>query len=80
MFHLISRSLKWPSAAYNAERSVGSFDFTPGTLANGGPPQKRASLHVVAVDNALASFDRRDRRVDQRHHVFAAALRRRATR
>jgi formamidopyrimidine-DNA glycosylase len=61
VFHLmIAGRFKWRDPGSTIPRKVGlaAFDFAPGTLLlTEAATQKRASLHVVRGENALASFD-----------------------
>jgi formamidopyrimidine-DNA glycosylase len=61
VFHLmIAGRFKWREAGIAVPRKVGlaAFDFAGGTLLlTEAATQKRASLHVVGSEDALASFD-----------------------
>ena len=61
VFHLmISGRFKWRDRGVAVPRKVGlaAFDFAGGTLLlTEAATKKRASLHVVGSENALASFD-----------------------
>jgi formamidopyrimidine-DNA glycosylase len=60
VFHLmIAGRFKWREAGIAVPRKVGlaAFDFAGGTLLLTEATQKRASLHVVGSEDALASFD-----------------------
>jgi formamidopyrimidine-DNA glycosylase len=61
VFHLmIAGRFKWRDRGANIARKVGlaAFDFEDGTLLlTEAATQKRASLHVVQGEDALASFD-----------------------
>ena len=61
VFHLmITGRFKWakPGASVPKKRAHGAFDFPKGTvLLTEQAPKKRASLHVVAGEDALAELD-----------------------
>jgi formamidopyrimidine-DNA glycosylase len=81
VFHLmITGRFKWvkPGAAVPAKRAHGAFDFAHGTLLlTEQSTQKRASLHVVRGEAALAALDPGGIDVFEASPAdFAAALRR----
>jgi formamidopyrimidine-DNA glycosylase len=79
VFHLmIAGRFKWREAGSKIPGKIGlaAFDFAPGTLLlTEAATRKRASLHVVRGEDALASFDPGGIDVIASDaHAFAAAL------